>query len=175
MGMWYLLACAGLPTGRVNPAGAARQLEVNREITIDAPANEVWAVCGDFGAIERWLSAVKKTTLSRGEDNAVGAVRHLDVKGGGTVDEELLAYSVANHSLAYRILSGMLPVSDYRSDFAARDLGQGRTVVTWSSTFRRKDTGSNPAADANDEAALAAITRLYETGLADLKRAVEAG
>lgn len=173
MNEWYLLACAGLPTGRVNPVGAARELEVRREITIDAPAPAVWAVCGDFGAIERWLSAVVKTTLTRGDNNAVGAVRHLDVKGGGTVDEELLAFSVANHSLAYRILAGVLPVSDYRSDFAVKDVGQGRTVVTWSSTFRRKDTGSNPAANANDEAALAAITRLYETGLADLKRAVE--
>lgn len=59
MGMWYLLACAGLPTGRVNPAGAARQLEVSREITIDAPANEVWAVWRLFAVCDRCIQSAR--------------------------------------------------------------------------------------------------------------------
>lgn len=173
MNDWYLLACAGLPTGTEAPAGAARQLSVSQTITIHAPVPAVWAVCGNFDAIERWLSVAAKTTLTHGSNNTVGAIRHIDVKGGGYVDEELLAYSAADHSLRYRILAGVLPVSDYRSEFAAQDAGRGTTHVTWSSTFRRKDSGPNPAHDANDETALAAIGGLYETGLADLKRVVE--
>lgn len=168
-----LLASVGMPATPTDHAGAAKVLNVRRSTTIDAPVSAVWAKCGSFDALDAWLSLAARTTLTGGRNNVPGAVRHIDVKGGGTVDEELLAYRTGDHAFEYRILSGVLPVSDYRSEFSAKDAGHGTTVVTWASTFRRRDPGEHPAADTNDETALAAITGLYETGLADLKRVVE--
>lgn len=167
------LGCIGLPGMPADGSGAA-VLKVSKRVAIDASPDAVWAKCGDFNAIEAWLSVAAGTTLTRGENNVPGAQRRIDVKGGGIVEEELLAYSAGDHSFEYRILGGVLPVSDYRSTFTAEADGAGRTLVTWSSTFRRKDTGPHPAADANDDTALGAIGGLYATGLADLKRVVEA-
>lgn len=166
------LCCMGLPAAP-GDGSTATALKVNKSVAINAPSDAVWARCGNFNAIDAWLSVAAKTTLTRGANNAPGAQRRIDVKGGGIVEEELLAYDGPGHSFEYRILGGVLPVSDYRSTFAARADGAHRTIVTWSSAFRRKDPGPNPASDANDDTALAAIEGLYATGLADLKRAVE--
>lgn len=168
------LCCIGLPAGSADGSAAA-VLKVNKTVVINATPDAVWAKCGNFNAIDAWLSVAAQTTLTHGDNNIPGATRRIDVKGGGVVEEELLAYSAGDHSLDYRILGGVLPVSDYRSTFAVKPDGAGRTVAVWSSSFRRKDTGPHPAADADDAAALGAITGLYATGLADLKRVVEGG
>lgn len=168
------LCGVGLPATPGDGSGAAL-LRVSEHVVISAAPDAVWARCGNFNAIDAWLSVAARTTLTRGENNVPGAQRRIDVKGGGVVEEELLAYNAASHSFDYRILGGVLPVSDYRSTFSVQPEGAGRTVVTWSSTFRRKDAGPRPAADANDATALTAITGLYQTGLADLKRVVEGG
>lgn len=169
---WW--CCIGLPAAPVD-GSTAEVLKVNKTVTINASPDAVWAKCGNFNAIDAWLSVAAGTTLTRGENNVPGAQRRIDVKGGGIVEEELLAYSADGHAFEYRILGGVLPVSDYRSTFTVKPDGAGRTLVTWSSTFRRKDTGPHPAADANDGTALGAIGGLYATGLADLKRMVEGG
>lgn len=173
MHTWEWLAALGLPAGPAHADGGAPLLKVSKTVTIAAPAAAVWAKCGDFGALDAWLSVVARDTLTRGNDNEPGAVRHLDVKGGGFVDEELLAWDGRGYAFAYRILAGVLPVSDYRSEFALKPAGAHATTATWSASFRRKDTGPHPAAGADDRAALDAINGLYELGLADLKRVVE--
>jgi hypothetical protein len=168
------LCSIGLPV-LPGDGATATVLKVHKTVTIDAAPDAVWDWCGNFNPIEAWLSVAAKTTLVRGKNNVPGAQRRIDVKGGGIVEEELLAYDAGGHAFEYRILGGVLPVSDYRSTFTAKADGAHRTVVTWSSTFKRKDTGPHPAADANDETALGAIDGLYATGLADLKRVVENG
>lgn len=175
MNSLQMLGCIGMPAMSVGHGANADVLKVERSVVIDAPVADVWARCGDFDAIDKWLGPVAKTALVRGKNNQPGAVRHLDVGGGGFVDEELTAYDAAGYSFQYRILDGVLPVSDYQSDFRASASGSDHTRVTWSSTFRRKDTSDKPAAGVDDKAALEAITGLYENGLADLKRAVEGG
>ncbi len=53
-----------------------------------------------------------------------------------------------------------------------RPAGVGDALDIAVRAFRRRDHGLTPATDANDDTAIAAITGPYETGLADLKRAV---
>lgn len=168
-----LLACAALLAASTSCFAAAPLLKVSKSVTIDAPVAKVWATCGNFNAINDWLAVVTKDTLIKGKNNVPGAVRHLDVKGGGYVKEELLHYSAKHHYYKYRILSSVLPLSDYHSELSAKAVGADKTVVTWASTFKRKDTGPNPPANANDKTALDTITGLYESGLANLKKVVE--
>jgi mxaD protein len=153
---------------------AAPLLKVTRTITIDASADQVWAKCGDFDALDRWLPPVAKDTLTKGKNNVPGAIRHLDVKGGGYVNEELLRYSGQAHSYSYRILDSVLPVSDYHATLSVKAAGAGKSVVTWTGTFKRKDTGANPADNANDKAATDAIRGVYQSGLDNLKQSLEA-
>lgn len=148
-------------------------LQASKSVTINAPVSVVWATAGDFGAIDNWLAAVAKETLKKGTDNVPGAVRHLAIKGGGYVNEELLDYNAGEHYYKYRILSSVLPISDYHSKLSAKAAGSNKTVVTWASTFKRKDTGPNPASDANDKTATKVINGLYAAGLANLKKVVE--
>lgn len=170
MNVLQWLAAVGLPAGA---SADAPELRVSKTVKIAAPVADVWAKCADFDAIDAWLSVVAKTTLTRGRNNQPGAVRHLDVKGGGYVDEELLSHDAQGHAFAYRILGGILPVTDYRSEFTLKAVGAHATQATWAATFRRKDTAPNPAAGADDDAATDAVSGLYAIGLVDLKRVAE--
>ena len=169
-----LLAGTALLLGATVSFAAAPILKVSKTVTIDVPVDQVWAKCGDFDALDRWLPAVTKDTLTKGKNNVPGAVRHLDIKGGGYVNEELLHYSAKGHSYSYKILDSVLPVSDYHSTLSVKAAGTGKSVVRWTGTFKRKDTGPNPAENANDKAAKDAISGVYQSGLDNLKQSLEA-
>jgi mxaD protein len=168
-----LLAGAALLLTATASFAAAPLLKVTKSVTIDAPVDQVWAKCGDFDALDRWHPAVAKDTLSKGRNNVPGAVRHLDIKGGGYVNEELTHYSSKGHSYSYKILDSVLPVSDYHSRLRVSAGADGKSVVTWTGTFKRKDTGPNPADNANDKAATDAISGVYQSGLDNLKQSLE--
>ncbi len=172
----FLRPLAGAALLLTTTAGfaAAPLLKVSRSVTVDAPAAQVWAKCGSFDALDQWHPAVAKVTLTKGRNNVVGAVRHLDIRGGGYVDEELLHYSGKGHYYSYRILDSVLPVSDYHSTLSVKADGAGKSVVTWTGSFKRKDSGPNPPDNANDKAATDAISGVYESGLDNLKKTLEA-
>jgi mxaD protein len=48
--------------------------------------------------------------------------------------------------------------------------GKGKSTVTWSGSFKRKDTGEKPAADADDATATKTMSGVYEAGLDNLKK-----
>lgn len=169
-----LLSCLPLLMATTAAFAAAPLLKVTKSVTIDAPVDHVWAKCGAFDALDQWLPPVAKDTLTKGKNNVPGAVRHLDIKGGGYVNEELLHYSGKDHSYSYRILDSVLPVSDYHSTLHVTAAGAGKSVVTWTGTFKRKDLSSKPADDANDKAATDAISGVYKSGLDNLKQSLEA-
>lgn len=168
-----LLAGTALLLTAATGFAAAPLLKVTRTVTIDAPVAQVWAKCGSFDALDQWHPAVAKDTITKGENNVPGATRHLDIKGGGYVDEELLHYSGKGHSYSYRIIESVLPLSDYHSTLSVKAEGAGKSVVTWTGTFKRKDLGPNPPDNANDKAATDAISGVYKSGLDNLKKILE--
>jgi hypothetical protein len=52
--------------------------------------------------------------------------------------------------------------------------GKNSSKVTWSGEFQRKDTGPKPADNANDKTATDTIAGVYQSGLDNLKKIVEA-
>ena len=145
-------------------------LKVTKSVTIDAPAEKVWQQVRNFDGLNTWHPAVEKDEIVAGKNNEVGAERLLSLKGGGTIKEKLLAYDDAHHSFKYAILEGVLPVSDYTSTISVKSAGKGKSTVTWSGEFKRKDTGDKPAADANDETATKTMSGVYQAGLDNLKK-----
>jgi uncharacterized protein YndB with AHSA1/START domain len=167
----FLTACGG----EAPSTAEAPRLAVHERVELNAPAEAVWRKIKDFNALHRWLPTIAKTEIIRGANNQPGAVRRLSLKAGGTVEQELLAYVPGDMRYTYRIIRGALPVSDYESTIAVQPIGGNRSIVTWSSHFRRKDTRENPTQDANNKAAIDAVKSAYKSGLSNLKKMAERG
>jgi mxaD protein len=154
--------------------GAAPMLHTSKTIVINASASKVWNLSKDFGGLNNWHPALASDAIVEGTDNTVGAVRLLTLKGGGTIKEKLLAYNAAGRTFKYAILEGVIPVSDYTSTFVVTSAGKGKSSVTWSGRFKRKNVGDNPPDSENDKAAVDAINGVYQSGLDNLKKLAEA-
>ncbi len=88
--------------------------------------------------------------------------------GGPTIDEVLTGYDDEGMSYSYRITDvavEVLPVTSYASELAVAPREGGGSTVEWSGTFDRGDPGEDPAPAANDEAAVSAVTGIYEAGM----------
>lgn len=153
---------------------AAPRLTTSKTITIDAPASKVWHAAKDFNGLNTWHPAIATDEIVEGKNNTVGAVRLLTLKGGGTIREKLLAFDPASRSYKYAIVEGVIPVSDYTSTFVVKSAGKNKSVVTWSGHFKRKNVGDNPADNENDKTAVDTISGVYQGGLDNLKKIVEA-
>jgi Polyketide cyclase / dehydrase and lipid transport len=152
--------------------GPTRQ-KVIETITISAAPDAVWAKVKDYGAMNTWHPAVESCTATDG--NNVGSRRTLKLKGGGTVVEDLETHNEAEKSFSYRIKeAGPIPVTNYSSTFSVKPGGAaGTALVEWRGAFYRGSPNNDPPPDKNDEAAVAAVTGIYKTGLANLKAVVE--
>ena len=93
------LVSAGLATAPALAHGPSRQ-KVVEKIEIDAPADKVWAIVGNFQDMS-WHPAVAKTEGTGGND--VGAKRTLTLKDGGKIEESVTKYDAAGKSLQYKI------------------------------------------------------------------------
>ncbi|MDZ4842786.1 MAG: SRPBCC family protein [Hyphomicrobium aestuarii] len=152
--------------------GPTRQ-KVTANITINAPADKVWALVAKFQDMS-WHPAVAKTEGSGGND--VGAKRTLTLQSGGTIEEELTKYSAAKRAFSYEIKAvdvKVLPVNNYSATLSVTDDG-GKTVVEWRSAFYRGFMNNDPPPELSDEAAVKAVEGVFNTGLAALKKKAEA-
>jgi mxaD protein len=153
---------------------AAPRLSTSKTVEIDASATKVWHAARDFNGLNTWHPAVATDELVEGKNNTPGAVRLLTLKGGGTIKEKLLAFNGAGRTFKYSILEGVLPVSDYTSTFVVKSIGKNKSSVTWSGHFKRKNVGDNPADNENDKTAVDTIGGVYQGGLDNLKKMLEA-
>lgn len=164
-----LLALAALPLA-ASAHGPTRQ-KVVETITIDAPAAAVWARIKDFNALKNWHPAVEDSAASQG--NAVDSVRIVKLKGGGMLEETLETHDDAAMKYSYRAKNGgALPVTNYTSTLRVTADG-AKAIVEWRGAFYRGYPNNDPPPDQNDEAAVRAVTGVYQAGLAQLKKLAE--
>jgi uncharacterized protein YndB with AHSA1/START domain len=162
-----LLALLTLPAAAHGPT---RQ-KVIEKVTIAAPAASVWALVGNFDALKDWHPAVAESAADQG--NTVGSTRRVKLKGGGELVESLEKYDAAQMRYSYRAKDGgALPVSNYTSTLSVRADGD-KSVVEWRGAFYRGYPNNDPPPDRNDEAAIKAVTAVYQSGLAALKTKLE--
>lgn len=153
--------------------GPTRQ-KVTETIEINAPADKVWAVIGNFQDMG-WHPAFAKTTGTG--DNTVGATRVLTLSDGATIDETLNKYNAETKSYSYEITKvdvKVVPVSNYSSTISVSGEGD-KTTVEWKGAFYRGYLNNDPPPELSDEAAVKAITTVYKAGLEALKKKLEAG
>jgi len=169
-----VLALAVLGAAAALPAqahGPTRQ-KVVETITIAAPPAAVWAKIKNFDALKDWHPAVESSPADKG--NSEGSVRQVGLKGGGALVETLERHDDAAMRYTYRAKDGgALPVTNYTSTISVS--GEGNTAtVEWRGAFYRGFPNNDPPPDKNDEAAVKAVTGVYQSGLANLKKLVEA-
>lgn len=153
--------------------GPTRQ-KVAKTIEINAPADKVWKIVGNFQDMG-WHPAIEKTEGSGG--NEPGAKRTLTLKGGGQIHETLTRYNAQGRSLSYEITEvdvKVLPVNNYSSTLSVEGEGD-KSVLTWRGAFYRGYMNNDPPPELSDEAAVKAVTGVYEGGLDAVKKAAEAG
>jgi len=163
----FLGACAHAPMQ------GAKNLAVEEKVSINAPADKVWAKASNFGDLGAWHPAVAKTEIISGTNNQKDAVRLLTLQDGGTIKETLTAYDAAGKTLSYVINEGVLPVSNYSSTLTVSSTGATTSEVIWKADFKRKDLSESPAKGQDDDAASNTIHAVFQGGLANLKKITE--
>ncbi|MGR9012355.1 MAG: SRPBCC family protein [Gammaproteobacteria bacterium] len=171
-------------TSMASAHGPVRQKAVEK-ITINAPAEKVWALIKDFGDMS-WHPEIFNATIQGG--NTKGATRVLTLKDGGTITEELKKYDDKKMSYAYKITEMSssktithagaeehvpeLPVNDYAASIELTEKG-GKTEVVWKAGYYRAYMNNNPPEEMNEDAANTAVKAVLETGLINLKTLAE--
>jgi hypothetical protein len=146
-------------------AAPAMALEVTASKTIAAQAGAVWTAIGDFCGVSKWHPAVEKCELSVDKKREV---RTLTLKGGGTIVEKLGARDAEGMAYVYALMSGPLPVANYRSKLSvAPTKDGGAAVATWQGRF-------NPAKGKTAKEAKEVIAGVYKAGLDGLEKVVTA-
>ncbi|WP_077033157.1 SRPBCC family protein [Pelomonas sp. KK5] len=169
-----ILFAAALLAGPALAHGPTRQ-KVIESVTIAVPPDRVWALVGNFDALKDWHPAIAESPATQG--NTVGSVRSLTLKGGGALTETLERYDGPGMKYSYRAKDGgALPVTNYTSTLSvsAVEGDPGKSLVEWRGAFYRGHPGNEPPPELNDDAAIAAITAVYQSGLANLKKLAEA-
>lgn len=161
--------------------GPSRQ-KVTESIEINAPANKVWAVVGNFQDMN-WAPSVAKTEGTGGNKPATGsnndgATRKLTLKNGGVIEEMLDAYDAEGMTYSYEITKvdvKVLPVNDYSSHITVTADGADKSTLEWKGAFYRGYMNNDPPPELNDEASKKAVTDLYKSTLEAVKAKIEGG
>jgi Polyketide cyclase / dehydrase and lipid transport len=152
--------------------GPTRQ-KATETITINAPPAVVWEKVRDFGKLQDWHPAIESSTVTQG--NEVGSLRTLTLKGGGQIVESLESWSDSDRRFSYRMKDpGPVPVTNYSSTLTVKPGATADSaLVEWRGAFYRGYPNNDPPPDKNDDAAIAAVTGIYQAGLGNLKALLE--
>jgi Polyketide cyclase / dehydrase and lipid transport len=170
-----LIAITMLPLTAAAHGPSPQKLE--KEVVIKADPVKVWAIVKDFGNMQKWHPLVASTKLEqkKDENGDPATYRTLTLKDGGTIYERLGNVNDADMKIKYYIESGVLPVKDYNATMSVKaGPGAGETTVTWLARFYRKYSLNPPIPPGeDDESAVKAVTGVFDSGLANLKKVAE--
>ena len=171
-----LIAMAILPLTAAAHGPSPQKVE--KEVVIKADPAKVWALVKDFGNMQTWHPALASDKLEskKDENGDMQTYRTLTLKSGGTIYEKLRSADDKDMQLKYEIVSGVLPVADYNAKMTVKaGPGAGESTVTWMARFYRVYKLNPPIpAGQDDETAIKAVTDVFDSGLAGLKKAAEA-
>jgi hypothetical protein len=137
--------------------GPSRKKEVTT-IEIDAPADKVWEVVGNYRDMS-WHPAIAKTEADAGDLKKEVTKRKLTFKSGAITNDEDLK---------------TLPVEGYSSTLSVAD-DAGKAKVEWKGAFYRGYMNNDPPPELSDEAAMKAIAAFQKEGLDALKAKLKGG
>ncbi|HEX5380090.1 MAG TPA: SRPBCC family protein [Phenylobacterium sp.] len=139
-------------------ATTASAATLSRSVDVAGNPDAIWKAIGPFCAIRNWHPAIGRCAV----DGKAQPTRTLTTKDGKATFVELqTARNDAAHSYSYSFTSSPVPVTHYVSTFKVVAKSKGVSTVTWSSVYT-PDRGK-------EQAALDALTGIYESGLAAIR------
>ena len=93
------------------------------EVTINRPAEEVWAEVADVGGVSGMLGLVS-------ESSAEGDVRKCTLANGAEIEEKILSIDHDNRRVGYTITEGM-PFEYHAASMQVFDEGGGTSTLRW--------------------------------------------
>lgn len=160
------MSAAALLPGVALAHGPTRQ-KVTLSTEVAAEPAEVWSVIGDFQDMS-WHPAVFSSTGEGENDIDATRILTLGAEGGPTISEQLYKYDAAKMTYSYRItdvLVEVLPVTNYSSHLTVKPRDGGGSMVEWRGAFYRGYPNNDPPPELNDDAAIAAVSGVYQAGL----------
>lgn len=170
----FALVLSAVPQDASAHGPTRQKVTITKEIS--APADKVWALVQNFDDMS-WHPAVAKTTGKGGNGEGATRVLNLGAADGPTIDEELYKYDATKMSYSYRITAvdvKVLPVTNYSSTLTVIPVDDKSSKVEWRGAFYRGYPNNDPPPELNDDAAIKAVTGVYEAGLDNLKNLSEA-
>lgn len=79
---------------------------VRRELIIDRPADDVWSLVSDPGAIARWFPGIVKSTYTPSDSPGTPATRKVELASGISLVEEVVTNDPLLRRFQYRITGG---------------------------------------------------------------------
>lgn len=171
-----------LVTTSVFAHGPTRQT-VAQTVTVNAPADKVWALVGDFSQLHEWHPAVKSTEMKDDE------TRLLTLQDGNTITEKMKRKNDETMTLSYKIIDmsvletiefngktverKTLPVDTYTGILKVAGNGD-KADVSWTGKFYPAWLFPPPFPEGmSDKDGVAAIEGVYKAGLENLKASME--
>lgn len=104
-------------------------MQVQRIIEIDAPVEFVWSKISDLTDIQNWSQTINEAQYHTDAKRGLGAGRTCDVKGFGTVVENVLEW---NENESFRLSMEGLPalIKNASGGWRLKNLGANRTRAT---------------------------------------------
>ena len=100
---------------------------------LDAPHNKVWGIISKATGLTDWLPVI---TSCRLEGEGENAKRFCETADGKHLKETIDRIDHDNFVFEYTIIKqNMMPITNYRGKYEVLNLEDGKTQVTWSSTF----------------------------------------
>ncbi len=116
------------------------ELTVTRKL--NANADKVWAILGDFGNLS-WVPGPDKVEVI---GSGAGMIRRLYISGMDPFDEVLQSLHAQQKTFTYSIpKNAVIPFDNYVADVTVSAAADSTSQVTWHCTF---DNGDMPEADA---------------------------
>jgi len=131
--------------------------KVHKTRSFDVPADEMWALIGDFHGMHKWAQGLEPSEASEDGKNRMFKI------GPNTMVETLLEEGARSYS--YAITEGPMPVENYRSTLSVKEAGDSKCVVDWVGEFDVPD--GTP-----EESAVAIIEMVYNGGLDGMTKTV---
>jgi hypothetical protein len=148
-------------TAAAATAAPAPSATLSRSVDVAGAPDAVWAKIGRFCAIADWHPAIASCAM----DGKTPPTRTLATRDHATFVELETARNDRQRFYSYTFLSSPLPVSRYASTLKVTRKGPDLSTVTWS--------GGYVVSPEQAEAAHAALTGIYESGLSAIKASLE--
>jgi mxaD protein len=133
-------------------------LKYQSQVALKAAPQKAWNAFKTFGAIHEWHPATEGSRLLVGQNGKPLAVREFQVKGGGSVISELLAYDEG--------IKTNLPLANYVAEMWVKPAAGGGSVVHWAASFQRPEETAKP--DQDDAATQKLVQAVFKGGLDNL-------